>query len=90
MMKQPLVETITKWEPFQWLDLKGRKRFVIFTGVILLWNFIVLLIAPDDKLSRYLFTLLAAALFGWALFGLKLGFDKEKKAKDSRQKNGKD
>ncbi len=90
MMKQPLVETITKWEPFQWLDLKGRKRFVIFTGVILLWNFIVLLIAPDDRFSRYLFTLLAAALFGWALFGLKLGFDKEKKAKDSRQKNGKD
>ena len=89
-MRQPFVDSIAKWEPFQWLDLKGRKRFVIFTGVILLWNFIALLIAPDDRLSSYLFTLLAAALFGWALFGLKLGFDKQKKENDIRQEDGKD
>ena len=82
-----------KWEPFQWLDLKGRKRFVIFAGVILLWNFVALVMdalffEKGVKLSTYLYTLGAAAFFGWSLYGLKLGFDKEKRKKDNPQEEG--
>ena len=66
------------------MSLKFRKGFAIFTGVVLLWQFIVLLATrqEDERLFNYIFTLLAALLFGYALFRLKLAWDKEEKEKD--------
>ncbi len=66
------------------MSLKFRKGFAIFTGVVLLWQFIVLVSTrqEDDRLFNYIFTLLAAVLFGYALLRLKLAWDKEEKEKD--------
>ena len=66
------------------MSLKFRKGFAIFTGVVLLWQFIVLVATrqEDERLFNYIFTLLAAALFGYALLRLKMAWDKEEKEKD--------
>ena len=66
------------------IPVKWRKWFALFTGVLLLWQFIVLLTTTEsqDRLPNYIFTLLGTALFGYALLGMKLGIDKEKDKED--------
>ncbi len=57
---------------------------MLLTGILLLWQFIVLLTTTEalNRLPNFIFTLLGAALFGYALLGLKLGMDDQKDKDD--------